>query len=79
MLVADIIKQETKAGRTLYGKTGWTSATSPELGWFVGWVESENGIQSFALNMDMNSKANGKKRVEIAKALEFISIFNAND
>ena len=69
IVVADIIKQETKAGTTLYGKTGWTSATTPELGWFVGWVESEQGSRSFAMNMDMNSKADARKPVEIAKII----------
>ncbi len=67
--VADILKQETKAGRTLYGKTGWTSATTPELGWFVGWVDGENGIQAFALNMDIENRVDAKKRVAIAKAV----------
>jgi beta-lactamase class D len=68
-IVADIIKLENKGERVLYGKTGWSSAPTPQLGWFVGWVENERGIFSFALNMDMASINDAKKRKLIAKAL----------
>ncbi len=68
-IVADIIKLENKGERILYGKTGWSSAPKPQLGWFVGWVESERGIFSFAMNMDMASRNDAKKRKLIAKVL----------
>ncbi|WP_071884537.1 class D beta-lactamase [Hymenobacter sp. APR13] len=40
---------------TLYGKTGWRfrSATNPDNGWLVGWVERADGRRAFfALNVE---------------------------
>jgi beta-lactamase class D len=67
--VADILKLESNNGRVLYGKTGWTITPTPHLGWFVGWVENEREIYAFALNMDINSNTDAKKRKGLAKAL----------
>lgn len=75
-LVADIIRLERSGDRVLYGKTGWSGATNPELGWFVGWVENERGISVFALNMDINTRRDAKKRKQIAKAvLKALDVF----
>jgi beta-lactamase class D len=64
-LVRDILKLESKDGRTLYGKTGW----SQKIGWWTGWVDDKRKITSFALNMDMPSVQDAPKRVAIAKTL----------
>ncbi|MBC6696552.1 class D beta-lactamase [Hymenobacter sp. BT190] len=43
---------------TLYGKTGWRfrSATNPDNGWLVGWVERADGRRAFfALNVEPQS------------------------
>lgn len=47
----------------LYGKTGW----SKEIGWWVGWVEKEGRVYSFALNMDMPDVKDAPKRVELGR------------
>jgi beta-lactamase class D len=64
-LVRDILKLESKDGRTLYGKTGW----SQKIGWWTGWVDDNGKITSFALNMDMPSAQDAPKRIAIAKTL----------
>ena len=75
-IVADIIRLETKGKRILFGKTGWSSAPSPQTGWFVGWVENERGIFSFALNIDINTKSDARKRKILAKKLlEILDIY----
>lgn len=55
-------------GWVLYGKTGWTSAPSPDIGWWVGWVVKDNRIYSFAINIDMPTRADVAKRVELGRA-----------
>lgn len=67
--VHDILRLKNGDGPALYGKTGWLFSRTPQLGWWVGWVERDNGIFTFALNMDILEKDDVKKRVPIGKAL----------
>lgn len=71
LIVRDIMRLETKGNATLFGKTGWTTAPDPDIGWFVGWVEKDEFIYPFAMNIDISSRADADKRVEIA--LQFLS------
>lgn len=64
-VVRDILKLESKAGRTLHGKTGWAQ----KIGWWAGWVDDNGKITSFALNMDMPTAQDAPKRVAIARTL----------
>lgn len=66
--VREIVRLEQGDGWVLYGKTGWTTAPTPDIGWWVGWIVKENRIYSFAINIDMPSKADIPKRVELGKA-----------
>lgn len=68
-IVRDIARLEQRGDATLYGKTGWTIAPDPDIGWFVGWVERNDTLHSFALNIDMKSRDDASKREDIAKAL----------
>jgi beta-lactamase class D len=68
-IVADISFLDTKNGKTLHGKTGWTTTPHPDIGWFVGWVENGADIYAFALNIDMASRDDAKKRRPIAERL----------
>lgn len=66
--VHDIIKLEEGNNWTLYGKTGWTVSNSKDsIGWFVGWVESNGKIYSFAMNMDIKDFSELTKREIITK------------
>ena len=69
MIVRDILRLETNDGRTLYGKTGWQFSRTPQLGWWVGWIERDGSPVTFALNMDMGSDADAPKRIVIGKAM----------
>jgi len=62
--VRDIIKLDEGEGWVLYGKTGWSN----NIGWWVGWVEKQDNIYSFALNMDMTDINDAPKRIELSKA-----------
>ncbi len=65
--VRDIVELEQGEGWTLYGKTGWTG---PDLGigWWVGWIERENAIFAFAVNMELMQIEEAPKRIELGKA-----------
>lgn len=66
--VQEIIKKDTGKNWTLYGKTGWTgSRYHPSTGWFVGWLEQDGKIYSFALNMDIDNDTQLPQREQIAK------------
>jgi beta-lactamase class D len=67
--VKGMLLNETRDGVSLYAKTGWLSAAQPQIGWWIGWVEGGGRIDTFALNIDIQSKADLGKRQEIGKAI----------
>lgn len=74
--VREIVTLEQTDDRVLYGKSGWLMAAGMDIGWWVGWVESNGQIFSFALNIDMPDKIHVAKRVELGKAcLRELGIF----
>lgn len=47
---------EKRANHQLYAKSGWASDVDPQVGWYTGWVEREDGqIYAFSLNMKMQT------------------------
>ncbi|WP_162651221.1 class D beta-lactamase [Lentilitoribacter sp. Alg239-R112] len=71
-IVRNIAKIESSGNQTFYGKTGWTIAPDPNIGWFVGWVENKdnpNKLVSFALNIDINSRKDVSLREIIAREM----------
>lgn len=67
--VREITQLDKGEGWILHGKTGWSDTYKPDLGWWVGWVEQDGKLYSFALNIDMpNVDTDGPKRVEIGTA-----------
>lgn len=72
-LVRDMLKFETKDGQTLYAKTGWCTSTTPNIGWWVGWIEVPGAgapqIHTFALNIDMAGADDAPKRFALGRAM----------
>jgi beta-lactamase class D len=66
--VREMIVVETSANGMLYGKTGWESAPGPGVGWWVGWVQKDQRIYAFAVNIDMQNASDASNRVELGKA-----------
>lgn len=66
--VREIVRIEQGDNWTLYAKTGWGGDTSPEIGWWVGWVQKEGRVYSFALNVDVYQAADADKRIPLGKA-----------
>jgi beta-lactamase class D len=71
--VKDIMESARGNGWTLRAKTGWGFDVTPQIGWYVGWVEHADGPVEkpifFALNIDMpNREKDVGKRTAIARA-----------
>lgn len=64
--VRDITRQPGAAD--LHAKTGWGSgpAKNVDLGWWVGWINKDGKLYSFALNIDIPDGA-GDQRVVLGK------------
>ena len=70
LLVKDIMVIEAGKNYILRAKTGWVARTDQQIGWWVGWVELDDGPVFFALNIDMPGGAKDTpKRESIARAV----------
>lgn len=66
--VREIVLLEHGENWELYGKTGWENAPGPGIGWWVGWVQKDDRVYTFALNIDIQQVSDASKRIEIGKA-----------
>lgn len=67
--VKDIVSREPLGTGTLHYKTGWSTETTPQIGWLVGWVETRDGkIAPFALNIEMTGQKEADKRRPLGRA-----------
>ena len=53
---------------TLYAKTGWAARSNPQIGWYVGYVETAGDIWFFALNLDIAGPADLQHRKKLLYA-----------
>jgi len=67
--VRSLLRVDSRDGRDLYAKTGWCQGTQPQIGWWIGWVETEGRQNAFALNIDITSPDDLPKRAEIGRAI----------
>ncbi|MBK7704313.1 MAG: class D beta-lactamase [Acidobacteria bacterium] len=68
-IVKDIMIEEKTANYTLRAKTGWADAYTPQVGWWVGYVERAGNAYFFATELDIKSDADAPKRKEITRAI----------
>ena len=55
--VRDIMIIEKTDTYTIRAKTGWATSSTPQVGWYVGYVETKSGTWLFAFNMDIADKS----------------------
>jgi beta-lactamase class D len=67
--VKDIMTVEKTPLYSLHGKTGYIDATTPRVGWWVGFVDRHPGATAFALNIDLTRPEHSKARMDIARAV----------
>jgi len=68
-IVRNLLRIETRGAMTLYGKTGWVFSGTPQLGWWVGWIERGDRVYSFALNLDLRGEQDLGLRRGIGEAI----------
>ncbi len=66
-LVKEILINEKSNNYVLRGKTGIVSAITPKIGWYVGYIESKNDVNFFAINLDIIKPDDAKARITITK------------
>jgi beta-lactamase class D OXA-50 len=67
-LTRDIALTEKTDAYSLYAKTGWSDSTTPDIGWWTGWVQKGGRTYAFAMNIDIMDDADAQKRVPLGKA-----------
>lgn len=65
--VKEILIEEKTDKYTLSGKTGWSDAYTPQVGWWIGYVEKDGNVYFYALEIDMNKNEDPPKRKEITR------------
>lgn len=63
----EILLIEQNRAWSLFAKTGTTARVTPNVGWWVGWVERNGKILTFALNIELPSKGDSPDRISIGK------------
>ncbi|HPF89530.1 MAG: class D beta-lactamase [Flavobacteriales bacterium] len=53
----------------LQGKSGWAIRVEDEIGWYVGWVERSGHTAYFAINIDIRTMDDVRKRYSVSRAL----------
>ena len=53
--LAAIMHADAGPDYRLYAKTGWSTRTTPGIGWYIGYVERDDDTWLFALNLDTKS------------------------
>ncbi|MBM3163101.1 MAG: class D beta-lactamase [Chlorobi bacterium] len=63
----EIMVAEKKPDFTIYGKTGWAASATPPVGWYVGYIETDDEVWFFALNMDVLGEADLPLRKQLVR------------
>lgn len=66
-LVKEMLIAEKTERYTIRGKTGWGTDFTPQVGWWIGYVERGPDVYFFATEIDMNKNEDAQKRLEITK------------
>ncbi len=77
-IVKDIMIEEKSADQTLRAKTGWSDAYSPQVGWWVGYLERGGNVYFFATEIDIRSDKDAPKRKEVTRRILDLVTGNAN-
>ena len=66
--VVDVMEVDRDADWVLRAKTGWVIRSNPDIGWYVGWLETRDNTYFFALNMDLGGQGGqGALRSQITR------------
>jgi len=68
-IVKEIMIVEKGHDYIIRAKTGWATRVERQIGWYVGYIEKNDNVYFFALNMDIKSKQDTAKRKLITKQI----------
>jgi len=63
--VKSIIITDSTNNYVMHSKTGWAMRIANQIGWFVGYIETNKGTWIFAMNIDINANSEAKYRQQI--------------
>jgi beta-lactamase class D len=66
-LVKDIAIVEETDNYVLRGKTGIAVSVTPQIGWYVGYLEQNDNVYFFAINIDVVNEKDMAARLEVTK------------
>lgn len=66
-VVKDILIEEKTETYTLRAKTGWSDAYTPQVGWWIGYVERGADVYFFATEIDIKKDTDAARRKELTK------------
>jgi beta-lactamase class D len=67
--VHDILLVDQGPGYRMFAKTGWAVAPDPDIGWYVGWVDSQAGRHVFVANLDIAHAGQAPARTAIVRQI----------
>lgn len=67
-ILREIMLAEATNTYKLFAKTGWAARTTPQIGWYVGYIETGDDIWIFATNINIKSQADVAKRQQLTLA-----------
>lgn len=66
-IVKDIMIAEQTPDYTIRAKTGWAARVTPQIGWYVGYLERNNNPYFFAVNIDIRDRKDIAARQELMR------------
>ncbi len=66
-VLREVMRVEERPSYSLWAKTGWAIRVTPQVGWYVGYVETESDTWIFALNMDIRQEEDLPLRQEMVR------------
>ena len=77
-MLAEQAEQTKQApGYRLWAKSGWATRSNPQVGWYVGYVETQNDVWYFATNIEIRDTSDlGLRQQLTIEALEIKGVLN---
>jgi beta-lactamase class D len=69
-IVKDIMISEKTPEYTIRAKTGWFgfgNKSIPNIGWYVGYLETADNVYFFATNIDIRNEQDGSSRIKLTR------------
>jgi len=64
----EVMLMEQGEDYSLRAKTGWAARSTPQIGWYVGYIEKSGATWIFAMNIDMRGKEDLPLRQALTRA-----------